>query len=611
MRAHTSVRTLNPPSSLFRSAVLHDLQAVERAQCAPSGDRHRQLLGWELKRLLGFTDARKGYHATFLHDAKVYFAAACFDRLVAMGVLAERQLSILASPDAVELVITAASDAAHRGTHVTDVVVAPGRALDFTREFARWLEDQNRRSPPVDTVVTDLGCGHNGREGNWLVAQDCDDAAALLLAGPIRRLFVCDETPLLSRAAAALAHFGHQVSGGIVSGQATVHTHQVHPDAEATCKMLTSRVRIALAKNDGAGAAVLNGAFEAVAELRPHPSAAFDAIAAAERALRHLSAPPPTATLQLACRVCGEINAAETEAVSRQCFVPTLVQLDALIAQSVLAEADLAAGRRTKLVSKLPHVAPLCPPTLDPGDTILVKLGRAHGRIGDGTYRAIPDQALVYWTSFGSNSVYLEPDNDTRINLVYRSRAAIADMLDAYFAVRAAWLPAIIKMIPDKIRECKLESGGYAKHFPYKFDADGNVDTVPDVWWPAFDAVADMLDAVGVRLRWALWHAGPDAVPAVVLRQCLGLELISLCQTWMRGSGVIGDAEFSVMSPHFQNRLVVVDAEKLMSCCGVTASHLEAYSTLGKQFAANMEAAQYSGPKGAAFMHLDKLRLLL
>jgi hypothetical protein len=24
-----------------------------------------------------------------------------------------------------------------------------------------------------------------------------------------------------------------------------------------------------------------------------------------------------------------------------------------------------------------------------------------------------------------------------------------------------------------------------------------------------------------------------------------------------------------------------------------------------------MEAAQYSGPKGAAFMHLDKLRLLL
>lgn len=551
------------------------------------------------------TEARKGFQGTFLHDAKVYFAAACYDGLMEAGVLSERQLSIMVSPDGVEFVIDASADAAHRGTVVTDVLVAPGQALEFHRRFVAWLEDDNRPAPPVAAVVADPGCGHTSRAVNWLVAQDCDDAAALLLMTSINRLFLCDETPVQSRAAAAVALCGPKVAG-VVPGIPSPEV-QVPAESAAMCTALADQVVSAVTKRDGAEATLLDEAFCTVGQRRLSGGDVFDPIAASHHALERMRSP----TAVEASSICSAIDAAEADAVLRQCFVPTLEQLDALIAQSRRAESDLREGRLTKLLSKLPHVAALCPPSMNPGDTILVKLARAHGRVGDNLYRAIQDQALVYWTSFGPNSVYLEPDDDVRINLVSHSRGAIADMLDAYFAVRSAWLPAIIKMLPDKIRECRMEGGGYSKHFPPKMDAEGNVDTVPEAWWPAYDAVADMLDAVGIGLRRALWWAGPDAAPQAVLRRDLGLELVSLCQTWMRGSGAIGDAEFSVMSPHFQNRLVVVDASKLMATCGLSVRQLEAYHALGVQFAANMEAAGYSGPKGGAFMHLDQLRQIL
>jgi hypothetical protein len=57
-----------------------------------------------------------------------------------------------------------------------------------------------------------------------------------------------------------------------------------------------------------------------------------------------------------------------------------------------------------------------------------------------------------------------------------------------------------------------------------------------------------------------------------VMRAELGINIVSLCQTWMRGGGAVGVAEFSVTSPHFQNRLVVVDAVKLAASCGCAAA---------------------------------------
>ena len=89
-------------------------------------------------------------------------------------------------------------------------------------------------------------------------------------------------------------------------------------------------------------------------------------------------------------------------------------------------------------------------------------------------------------------------------------------MLDEYFAVRSAWLPAFVKMLPDKIRECRLDSGAYSTHFPPKHGVDGAVITVPPQWWVVYDTVADMLDLVGVGLRSALRRAGPTADPLTV-----------------------------------------------------------------------------------------------
>jgi len=590
-------------------------RAVEAATVTAGSSGRAKSLGWELKRLLDATKPRDGYQATYLHDAKVLFAAASFDALCADGVLQERSLVLVDAGDGgSERVVDPAVDAVAPGMGVVfnDVLVAPERALDFHKAFVEWLEDPKRRSPAVDTVVTDHGAGHNGRKGNWLEAQDCDDGVALLLAGPIRKLYVSDDTPLRSRAAACLADVGWKISGGIALGKVAKREGQVAPESVEECAAISERVCLAVANRDVEMARELDEAFRRVGALAaPRRGAAFDPVSMALRAVTHVRATSPSPDSFAHVRdVLADIDRVDADALLQQCFVPTHEQLDALLAQSVRAEEDLRAGRQSKLLSKLPQVPALCPPSFNPRDTILVKLGKSRGRVGDDAFRTIPDQALAMWTSFGPNSVVLEPD-EGRINLVSSSRAEMAQMLDNYIEMRSAWLPAIIKMLPDKIRECRVEGGGYSQHFPPKTDKEGNVIMVPKKWWAAYDAVEEMLDAAAAELRHALFRIGSDAMPEAVLRRELGLDVVSLCQTWMRGSGKVGDAEFSVMSPHFQNRLVVLDAAKLMRVCRLSPHHVEAYRALSQQFAANMEAAGYSGKKGPAFMHLDGLHKML
>lgn len=405
---------------------------MDRAECSPLGlgdPLPGHTLGWELRRLLELTESRDGYHASFLHDVKVYFAAACYDQLVANGVLTERRLRITCSrdgiADATELVTnaepaggtdaplnaSAADDASHADMVVTDVCVAPDRSIEYNREFSRWLESADRMTPQVDAMVTDLGCGHNGHaKKNWLIAQDCDDDAVMLLAPRVGRVYVCDETPLLSRSVAVLARHSSKVVEGIVMphhSAVMAREGQVLGASMEECSRLAARARIAVESGDLATAVVLDTAYSSIAEAgvlfqrRFHFSnkimhgsslemsgyagestidviaMTVDEVRAVERAERDA---PLTAR---AAELCAAIDAGELEAVQRQCFVPTLAEVDELLAQSARAAAEAAAGRRTTLLSKLPHVDALCPPSLDPSDTILVRLARSRGRVGD------------------------------------------------------------------------------------------------------------------------------------------------------------------------------------------------------------------------------------
>jgi hypothetical protein len=73
-----------------------------------------------------------------------------------------------------------------------------------------------------------------------------------------------------------------------------------------------------------------------------------------------------------------------------------------------------------------------------------------------------------------------------------------------------------------------------------------------------------MFDKAAAVFHAALAAAAPNgARPVDVLRDSVGLEVVSFCQTWMRGDrkksqsvkSRVNYAEFSVMSPHFQNRV--------------------------------------------------------
>lgn len=406
---------------------------MDKAECSPLGPGDTfpgHTLGWELRRLLELTESRDGYHASFLHDVKVYFAAACYDRLVENGVLTERRLRITSSRDGTESVTDAesaggvdaspnafADDASQADDMVvTEVCVAPDRSIEYNCEFARWLEASDRVTPEIEALVTDPGCGHNGHaKGNWLIAQDCDDDAVMLLAPRVGRVYVCDETPLLSRSVAVLArHSGKVVEGIVMPRHSAVMARegQVLRASMEECSRLAVRARAVVASGDVVTAVLLDTAYSSIAEAgvsfyhRFHFSdkslhrslsevvsecageGTFDVVAVAVSEIRAVEsthgAPRDAAPLTArAAELCAAIDAGELEAVHRQCFVPTLAEVDELLVQSARAAAEAAAGRRTTLLSKLPHVDALCPPSLDPNDTILVRLARSRGRVGD------------------------------------------------------------------------------------------------------------------------------------------------------------------------------------------------------------------------------------
>jgi hypothetical protein len=307
------------------------------------------------------------------------------------------------------------------------------------------------------------------------------------------------------------------------------------------------------------------------------------------------------------------VEAADRHAVERLAFLPTNAEIDQLFVHARKAEGDREKSQRTRLLSKLPYVPTLCPSSGRAGDTVLSRLGTTSAIIAAGRFALIPDKALVYWLSNGPNAVVTDCP-DRLINLFSSGcRRSAAALLSEYLAIRPRWLGHIIQAIPDKIAACGMPDGSVAANFPHEICHDGGgVLRVPAALWPAYRLVAVLFAAAVGAYRSALAAAAVDADPVIVLRESIGLAVVSFCQTWMRGNGRgVGDAEFSVMSPHFQNRVIVVNAAQLQVATGLGSEHLEAYLTVSRKMDQCMEQHEYCGANGAAFIHLDKLHGVL
>ena len=291
----------------------------------------------------------------------------------------------------------------------------------------------------------------------------------------------------------------------------------------------------------------------------------------------------------------------EAASINKISFVPSDEKVEELITQANKAEEiryKLASGdtdktpwRSVKLLSKLyflPGEAGLCPDSLNPDDTILAQLGA--GGLGDGSLRVIDDRNMpLASTSCGPNGVLIDCQGEygpNRMNLFYDSVEKTAVLLNDYIEFRNDNLNAIFEMYVNKINK----SAETMKLDPNK-DQELAIELQPD-----YRNVRDMFSNVLSKYK------------ASSLSDC-GIGVVSFCQTWLREGSDVGDAQFSVMSPHFQTRFFVSDEDALKNKDkgGVDEYQIESYKKIIEHFDKIMSKDYGPNGGGPAFINLDGL----
>ena len=245
-------------------------------------------------------------------------------------------------------------------------------------------------------------------------------------------------------------------------------------------------------------------------------------------------------------------------------------------------------------LSKTPDSKMNAPLSLDPNETILAKL--ASGKMGPGaTVREgnkdtdggeltiIGDGNGLFYPlagqdgakrSNGPNAVYI-PGNGKRINLFSSKKLKVSpsELLARYIDFRDQNIGGIIGLTIDMINK----PGGGGKLEDYG-------DKVDDM-----KLIASLLGKLqDVKTKEDLNAAGMD--------------IVSFCQTW---DPETGNANFSVMSPHFQNRLYITNSERLLGK-GASDDEIQAYNrALASMTADEAFLEAYANPP--RFINLDEL----
>lgn len=299
----------------------------------------------------------------------------------------------------------------------------------------------------------------------------------------------------------------------------------------------------------------------------------------------------------------------EAVSIAKISFVPSNDEVVELIAQAKKAEKTrnaLALGtdidktpwRSVKLLSKLyflPDKYGLCPDSLNPDDTILAKLGRGDiglgDGLGDGPLRVINDRNMPLGsTSCGPNGVLVECNKEeyglNRMNLFYDSVEKTTALLNDYIQFRDDNLKDIFKMFVEYINKC-IESG-------FKLDpTKPNSELLAVELQNDYTNVRDMFNLVLTQSK------------SKSLSDC-GIGVVSFCQTWLRNGSDVGDAQFSVMSPHFQTRFFVNSIDALKSF-KVTDVQIASYENIIAHFDDIMSKEYGLDGGGPAFINLDGL----
>jgi len=286
------------------------------------------------------------------------------------------------------------------------------------------------------------------------------------------------------------------------------------------------------------------------------------------------------------------ISKKEQTSIDALSFVPE--NIEAVCGQAKQADALIVAKKRGPMLSKLHFLSPsmnLCPESLNPDDTILNKLAR--GEIGPGTtimddyFAVINDRNMpLGGASCGVNGVLFNCNSakygDRRINLFGSTVETTLELARDYMAFRNSRLPEIFQMYVHKLTS-------FLDH--WKIDPTKD-ETLSSEYREAYSGTCQLMSDVLAALTPIEDLQDSDL-------RALGISVVSFCQTWQKGDDLC-DAQFSVMSPHFQTRFYIEDPTKLPTNA---QTHVKSYSKMIDFFTTDMLSKNYA----KSFVNVDQL----
>ena len=273
----------------------------------------------------------------------------------------------------------------------------------------------------------------------------------------------------------------------------------------------------------------------------------------------------------------------ELQRIEELTHVPSRAARQQLYEQAKRAETARAAGDKTSLLLSKMANQPFAvgamliginnDGAIDPNATVLARISRQGGKVGDKSVLTVMndrDMPLM-GTSFGANGVLTDCQQTygtNRLNLFYQDEEQTLRLLLDYLQMRDKNSGAMLAMFVGKLQQHKTGPPAYAINL-----------SQAAVLTPERQVVYDSL----LELFGTLQHVMSGSETSLA---SVGLGMRSFCQTWMRDgvrcqpkfgtaqlfeimlarfdphlcSQFVGNAEFSVMSPHFQTRIYINDA---------------------------------------------------
>jgi len=327
------------------------------------------------------------------------------------------------------------------------------------------------------------------------------------------------------------------------------------------------------------------------------------------------------------------VSEIELQSIHTMSFVPSNEEIEDLCKASIKALNDINNNIRSSMLSKLYHLPGkigLCPDDLNPNHTVLAGKGAGRkvdgsvwqpgegGEIGDkNIMTVINDRNMPFGGgSNGPNIVITDCQKKygkNRVNLFHQNTFDTIEMAKDVIQFRNKTLSSIFKLFV--VHMC-------SRDFMVDFKLDPTKDTVLEeslrsdyvnmccLFRKVLECISTFTSSITIGRLNQLIENGiikSKCFPYTFTLDECGIGCVSFCQTWLRSGSEVGEAQFSVMSPHFQTRFFIQDEDKLRTIAGVTEMEIESYIRIIQHFDEIMGKDYGKSGGGQAFINVDKL----